>query len=81
MPHTPNPSHDSWPRQFDVEKRDSWPRHFTRSFSDDDIDLEKKKEPIRIGWDGPNDPKNPRNWSERKKWANIIVLSVVTTVT
>ncbi|PYH96850.1 MFS multidrug transporter [Aspergillus ellipticus CBS 707.79] len=25
-----------------------------------------------VDWDGPNDPKNPFNWSTRKKWLNII---------
>ena len=34
-----------------------------------------------VFWEGPNDPANPRNWSLRKKGANIAVLSVLTFLT
>ena len=25
-----------------------------------------------VTWDGPDDPRNPRNWPKRKKWVTII---------
>ncbi|KAI5920636.1 major facilitator superfamily domain-containing protein [Camillea tinctor] len=34
-----------------------------------------------VDWDGPNDPENPMNWSESKKWTNIVILSLMTIVT
>ncbi|KAK3381948.1 major facilitator superfamily domain-containing protein [Podospora didyma] len=37
--------------------------------------------PNIIGWDGPNDPHNPMNWTDKKKWTNIAVLSFLTLVT
>ncbi|KAF8217975.1 MFS polyamine transporter [Mycena galopus ATCC 62051] len=36
-------------------------------------------DPEEINWDGPEDPANPQNWSDRKKWmitAIIVVLTV-----
>lgn len=32
-----------------------------------------------VWWDGPEDqnPENPMNWSSTKKWANILVISVI----
>ncbi|PWY86813.1 MFS multidrug transporter [Aspergillus heteromorphus CBS 117.55] len=35
---------------------------------------------IIVDWDGPEDSKNPYNWSSRKKWLNIM-LALVTTYT
>jgi hypothetical protein len=34
-----------------------------------------------VDWDGPNDEENPQNWPEKKKWALIAVMSVMTLVT
>lgn len=34
-----------------------------------------------IDWDGDDDPQNPRNWPESKKWFNIGVLSVLSLIT
>jgi multidrug resistance protein len=31
---------------------------------------------FEVYWDGPSDFRNPLNWSTRKKWANIFVISV-----
>ena len=36
-------------------------------------------DPDLVGWDGPDDPENPQNWSTRRKWA-VTVLSVLMTV-
>lgn len=34
-----------------------------------------------VNWDGPDDPQNPMNWSGRKKWANVAILSTLTLLT
>ncbi|GAB7349522.1 hypothetical protein MBLNU459_g0227t1 [Dothideomycetes sp. NU459] len=34
-----------------------------------------------VDWDGPDDPQNPMNWSTRKKWGNIAILSALTLLT
>lgn len=34
-----------------------------------------------VDWDGPQDPANPQNWSLRKKWAHIIMVSLFALVT
>lgn len=44
--------------------------------TDDEI-----RDPNVVSWDGPNDPENPMNWTDRKKWTSIAVLSVMTLIT
>lgn len=34
-----------------------------------------------VDWDGPHDPANPQNWTLRKKWAHIIMVSLFALVT
>lgn len=31
-----------------------------------------------VDWDGPDDSKNPRNWSPARKWATIALVSAIT---
>lgn len=38
-------------------------------------------DPNAIGWDGPDDPQNPMNWTEKKKWTTIGALSLMTLLT
>lgn len=38
-------------------------------------------DPNVVSWDGPDDPENPMNWTDRKKWSNIAVLSILTIIT
>ncbi|KAG7095089.1 hypothetical protein E1B28_005876 [Marasmius oreades] len=33
---------------------------------------------VTIGWDGPDDPQNPRNWSKRDRWTVTLVVSLFT---
>ncbi|KAI8965603.1 MFS general substrate transporter [Daldinia sp. FL1419] len=40
-----------------------------------------EKDPDVVDWDGPDDPTNPVNWSDKKKWLNIAILSIMTLVT
>lgn len=45
-------------------------------------DEEKEEvDPNIVDWDGPDDPANARNWTERKKWGNILVISSITFLT
>lgn len=52
-------------------------------------DLDKKEpetvktevDPNIVDWDGPDDPKNPINWSEKLKWANVAVIASITFLT
>ncbi|EXJ96492.1 hypothetical protein A1O1_01618 [Capronia coronata CBS 617.96] len=39
------------------------------------------KDPNIVDWDGPTDPEKALNWTEKKKWANIAVISSVTFLT
>ncbi|KAJ8102607.1 major facilitator superfamily domain-containing protein [Lipomyces tetrasporus] len=36
------------------------------------------KNPDVVGWDGPNDPANPFNWPNRKKWRITLIVALVT---
>ncbi|KAH8898268.1 MFS general substrate transporter [Thozetella sp. PMI_491] len=38
-------------------------------------------DPNMVDWDGPDDPQNPKNWPENKKWLQIVLLSVMTIIT
>lgn len=42
---------------------------------------EGETDPNIVTWDGPDDPANPMNWTMRKKWSNIAVLSILTIIT
>ncbi|KAK1827332.1 major facilitator superfamily domain-containing protein [Podospora conica] len=44
-------------------------------------DDDENRDPNVVSWDGPNDPENPMNWTDRKKWTLIAVLSIMTLVT
>lgn len=34
-----------------------------------------------VWWDGEDDPENPMNWSTKKKWSNLGLMSCVTFIT
>ncbi|KAL2052844.1 hypothetical protein ABVK25_006783 [Lepraria finkii] len=38
-------------------------------------------DPNIVDWDGPDDPANPMNWSEKLKWGNVAVISSITFLT
>lgn len=38
-------------------------------------------DPNIVGWDGPDDPKNPYNWTGGLKWGNVAVISSITFLT
>ncbi|KAE9400846.1 MFS general substrate transporter [Gymnopus androsaceus JB14] len=39
---------------------------------------EVPSEPVAVAWDGPNDPENPQNFTNRKKWTITAVICVLT---
>jgi hypothetical protein len=42
---------------------------------------EEPLDPNTVWWDGPDDPTNPMNWTDRKKWTNIAIVSLITLIT
>ncbi|KAI8981395.1 MFS polyamine transporter [Trametes punicea] len=53
-----------------VEKAQEPPANAGRDGNDDDV--------IVVGWDGPEDPANPRNWPLKRKWAAALTVSSFT---
>ncbi len=45
------------------------------------VESEEDGDPNIVSWDGPDDPANPMNWTMRKKWSNVAVLSILTIIT
>ncbi|KAB5588412.1 MFS multidrug transporter [Ceratobasidium theobromae] len=43
-----------------------------------DEEVSTKETPKFVDWDGPDDPRNPRNWSFRHRWAATAVVSLFT---
>lgn len=46
-----------------------------------DAERERERDPNVVDWDGPDDPENPQNWPDSKKWRIIATLAAVTLVT
>ncbi|KAL6917362.1 hypothetical protein FSHL1_008792 [Fusarium sambucinum] len=44
-------------------------------------DIVQPQDSNAVGWDGPDDPNNPMNWTAKKKWSCIGSLSVMTLLT
>lgn len=42
---------------------------------------EETKDPNIVDWNGPDDPEKPLNWSNKKKWTNIMLISTITLLT
>ncbi|KAL2695256.1 hypothetical protein AAEP93_004009 [Penicillium crustosum] len=38
--------------------------------------LEKKAASRIVDWDGPEDRENPQNWSPRKRWGHVVIISM-----
>ncbi|KAB8336668.1 hypothetical protein FH972_020979 [Carpinus fangiana] len=53
------------------------PSEKTASANDKDV----TRDPNVVTWDGPDDPENPMNWTDRKKWLLIAVVSSITFTT
>jgi hypothetical protein len=42
---------------------------------------EKKDDSLVVDWDGPEDCKNPRNWSPCRVWGHVVVISMLALIT
>ena len=42
---------------------------------------ETDRDPDVVDWDGADDPRNPMNWPESRKWINVAVISSITFIT
>lgn len=69
-PASSNSSDDGTPAERDLEKGE--PETHTSEASSEPHD------PNIVDWDSPEDPQNPMNWSAKKKWSNIAILSFLT---
>lgn len=59
----PEVSRSSAGRVFELEKQDN---------------EEIASDPTVVDWDGPDDPLNPMNWTQRRKWTAIVLVSTIT---
>ena len=56
--------------------------HHSEDYDKKEPETDKKEvNPNIVDWDGPDDPKNPMNWSEKLKWANVFVIASITFLT
>ncbi|KAK2462833.1 hypothetical protein APHAL10511_005145 [Amanita phalloides] len=65
------------------ESHDPPPRTPAESWSSSSFSLKAPaaapiKDPYLVTWDGPSDPENPQNWSDRYKWTVTLVVIVMT---
>ncbi|OGE54732.1 hypothetical protein PENARI_c005G00818 [Penicillium arizonense] len=42
---------------------------------------EKKDDSMIVDWEGPDDSENPRNWSPRKRWGHVVIISILALIT
>ncbi|KAJ9165188.1 MFS general substrate transporter [Coniochaeta hoffmannii] len=79
---------------FDVEKGEKKPPSLDGATitpdpgAQTDLEVETGKseavdetDPNVVSWDGPDDPQNPKNWTDKKKWTNVAILSILTVIT
>ncbi|KAG2148766.1 MFS polyamine transporter [Suillus clintonianus] len=52
--------------------------HSQKSYSTGNSATTSGTDVLIVDWDGPDDPHNPKNWSDRRKWAAIIIMSLFT---
>ena len=72
-----SPTSSNLKKEFDLEAG-------RRSEELDKKELEVTKaevDPNIVDWDGPDDPNNAVNWSEKLKWANVAVIASITFLT
>ncbi|KAB5583630.1 polyamine transporter 3 [Coniochaeta sp. 2T2.1] len=56
-------------------------REDTVGKSENQTEETEELDPNVVTWDGPNDPLNPKNWTDKKKWMNVGFLSILTVIT
>lgn len=78
----PGLRHENGPFDTDLEKGDH-PSAAASEAPTEVGEMPEPKDPNTVWWDEPadKDPANPMNWSAKKKWGNIFILSTITFVT
>ncbi|KAK1963933.1 major facilitator superfamily transporter [Colletotrichum sublineola] len=66
------------PKHDDVPEAEKQEQHDASTAPANGVRVAEESDPNVVDWDGPDDPANPLNWSPLKKWANIVVLAVIT---
>jgi hypothetical protein len=84
LAHDPISIQGSTPLADLKEKNDIEAAH-TSSLSTDSLSSKeassRNEEANIVDWDGPDDPRNPQNWSGRRKWLTVALVSAITFVT
>ena len=76
------PNGNGSPRSSNLdEKIDLEAGHASEDSKKDPGTRSTEVDPNIVDWDGPDDPKNPVNWSENLKWANVAVVASITFLT
>jgi hypothetical protein len=68
------------PRQDNGEEKDRKSEMVDNDESTID-NADAEADPFEVWWDGPDDPENPMNWTEKRKWGMIMTLSLITFLT
>jgi hypothetical protein len=64
----------------DPDERDleSSPKSMSRQTTAKSGTSQAFQDPNMVSWSGPDDPENPKNWTLRRKWAAVAILSAFT---
>lgn len=78
--HTPDHSGCSdFENEKDIEKGDPEDSKENNEVDQGGFDRRQTEEESNIvGWDGPNDPENPQNWSKRRKYTTTVFYATLT---
>lgn len=76
-PDKATPASSELNKEIDLEAAD----HGSSSGEKEPEATTKQVDPNIVDWNGPNDPQNPINWSEKRKWGNVAVIASITFLT
>lgn len=48
----------------------------TESTDKTSVEMKSEEDPNIVNWDGPDDPKNPRNWGQGFKLLNVLLIGL-----
>lgn len=66
----------------DVDRKERGPKDLPDTTEDVKTNIEKADlDADAIGWEGDDDPENPQNWPESKKWGMVVILAFITFLT
>lgn len=70
-PQTATGDADRTAQNDELEKAPPLSRQATRRSSKS----QRERDPNMVSWNGPDDPENPKNWTMRRKWMAVLVVS------